>query len=331
MSAFQVGIIAVLFCLNALDGFDVLAISFAAPGISREWSVSPQALGFLISLGLFANAAGSLLVAPFADRIGRRPMIFLSLAAMTAGMLLCSLAGGTATLGAGRLVTGVGVGALVPCISALASEYSNRRYRDFGVIVMAIGFPVGGLVGGQASAWLLQHFDWRSVFVGGGLATGLMMLVPLWWVPESIDYLLTPPPCRLAGARQLDPAAPRTAVRAGAPGRRCGRQRSDRVRSRSPAGTSDDHSDCHSHLCFAQCNALLLPELDSEDRRRSRAVPTSSRFGCCLVQRRRHRRRGDCRLAGDVHPDPLSDNRRGCAAQPHLCGCSLTRPVSCQP
>jgi benzoate transport len=190
MSSFQVLIIAVLFCLNALDGFDVLAIAFAAPGITKDWSLSSQTIGFIISVGLFANAAGSLFVAPLADRIGRRPMILLSLAAMTTGMVLCAIADNTGLLSAGRLVTGVGVGALIPCISALASEYSNRKYRDFGVIVMAIGFPVGGLVGGQASAVLLQHFDWRAVFVGGGVVTGLLVLAPLLLVPESIDYLL---------------------------------------------------------------------------------------------------------------------------------------------
>jgi len=190
MGSFQVRILAVLFCLNALDGFDVLAIAFAAPGISKDWSLSPQTLGFIISLGLFANAAGALLVAPIADRIGRRPMILLSLAAMTAGMLLCAIADNTGLLCAGRLITGVGVGALIPCISALAAEYSSPGYRDFSVIIMAIGFPVGGLVGGQAAAVLLQHFDWRAVFVSGGLATGLLAVAPLFLVPESVDYLL---------------------------------------------------------------------------------------------------------------------------------------------
>jgi benzoate transport len=190
MGSFQVRIIAVLFCLNALDGFDVLAIAFAAPGITQAWSLSPRTIGFVISVGLFANAAGALLVAPLADRFGRRPLILLSLAAMTAGMLLCAVAGNTGMLSTGRLITGLGVGALIPCISALAAEYSSSRYRDFAVIVMAIGFPVGGLVGGQASAVLLQHFDWRAVFVAGGIATALLTLAPLWLVPESVDHLL---------------------------------------------------------------------------------------------------------------------------------------------
>jgi benzoate transport len=190
MTAFQFGILAVLFCLNGLDGFDVLAIAFAAPGIAREWAISSEALGVVISLGLFANAFGSLFVAPLADSIGRRPMIFLSLTAMTAGMLLSAVATGLVALSLGRLITGIGVGALVPCISALAAEYSNRRYRDFGVIVMAIGFPVGGLVGGQGAALLLQHFDWRSVFVAGAIASAVLMLAPLWQAPESLEYLL---------------------------------------------------------------------------------------------------------------------------------------------
>ena len=196
MTAFQFGIIAVLFCLNGLDGFDVLAISFAAPGVVREWTISPQTLGAVISLGLFANAFGSLFLAPFADRIGRRPMIFLSLAGMTFGMLLSAAATGMMTLSIGRLITGIGVGALVPTISALAAEYCNQRYRDFGVIIMAIGFPVGGLVGGQAAALLLQYFDWRSVFVAGAVASAALMLAPLWLVPESIEYLLARRPAR---------------------------------------------------------------------------------------------------------------------------------------
>ncbi len=191
MGRHQWRIIAVLFGLNALDGFDVLAIAFAAPGITREWPVSAQALGFVISVGLFANCAGALLIAPLADRIGRRPMIFGCLAAMTAGMFLSAAATSMTLLSVSRLITGVGVGALIPCISALASEYSSKRYRDFGVIVMAIGFPVGGLVGGQASALLLQYLDWRAVFVLGGAITALMFLAPLRVVPESIDFLLS--------------------------------------------------------------------------------------------------------------------------------------------
>jgi MFS family permease len=188
MAGFLFVIIAVLFCLNALDGFDALAISFAAPGMTHEWGTSPQALGVVISLGLLATGLGSLGVAPLADKFGRRPLIFASLASMTAGMLICAVAPGITLLSVGRVFTGVGVGALVPSISALTAEYCGPRYKERGVIIMAIGFPAGGLAGGQAAALLLQHFDWRSVFVAGGAATAVMALAPLLWVPESVEF-----------------------------------------------------------------------------------------------------------------------------------------------
>jgi len=190
LSMLQIGIIAVLFCLNALDGFDVLAISFALPGIARGWAISPGELGVVISIGLGATGASSLLLAPLADRIGRRPMILLSLVVMTAGMLICALASGVVTLATGRLLTGVGVGAIVPCISALAAEYANRRYRDLAVVVVAVGFPAGGLLGGTLASLLLSHFDWRSVFVAGAVTTGVLMLAPIFYLPESIEYLI---------------------------------------------------------------------------------------------------------------------------------------------
>ena len=34
--------------LNALDGFDVLSISFASPGIAREWGIDKAILGWVL-------------------------------------------------------------------------------------------------------------------------------------------------------------------------------------------------------------------------------------------------------------------------------------------
>src|ERR1700679_2646238 len=121
MTPFQIAAIAMLFCLNALDGFDVLAVAFAAPGLTKDWSITPGELGLVISLRLFGSGFGSLIIDPLGDRIGRRPMIFWSLGAMAAGMLLCAVATAVGTLSVGRLITGIGVGAVVPSSAALTA------------------------------------------------------------------------------------------------------------------------------------------------------------------------------------------------------------------
>ena len=50
MTARQFVAIGVCVLLNALDGFDVLSISFASPGIAKEWGIDRAALGVVLSM-----------------------------------------------------------------------------------------------------------------------------------------------------------------------------------------------------------------------------------------------------------------------------------------
>ena len=68
MSRFQWGVVAIMVGLNALDGFDVLSISFASPGIATAWGIDRAALGFVLSMELIGMALGSLVLGGAADR-----------------------------------------------------------------------------------------------------------------------------------------------------------------------------------------------------------------------------------------------------------------------
>ena len=48
--------------LNAMDGFDVLSISFASPGIAKDWGVDKATLGWVLSMELVGMAMGSVLL-----------------------------------------------------------------------------------------------------------------------------------------------------------------------------------------------------------------------------------------------------------------------------
>ncbi len=189
MGAHQYFIIILLVLLNAIDGFDVLAVTFAAPGISEDWSISRSALGAVIAASVIGMAVGSIFLAPVADRIGRRPVILICLAIMAVGMLLTATADSIAMLSAYRIFTGIGIGGMIPSLTAVAAEFSNEKRRDFAVSAMTIGYPLGGLLGGFMSAELVQIGGWRTIFTAGGLIT--LSFLPIIWfgLPESIDYL----------------------------------------------------------------------------------------------------------------------------------------------
>ena len=189
MSRLQILIVGITIALNALDGFDVLSISFASPGIATEWGIDRAALGIVLSMELVGMAFGSILLGGVADKIGRRQTILGCLIVMAVGMIMATTVTGLADLSAWRVVTGLGIGGMLAAINAVAAEFSNTRHRHLSVSLMALGYPVGAVVGGTVAAQLLQGHDWRSVFYFGAGATTVLIPVVYFVVPESVHWL----------------------------------------------------------------------------------------------------------------------------------------------
>ncbi|WP_298199174.1 MFS transporter [Novosphingobium sp.] len=190
MTGRQLVAIAMCVLLNALDGFDVLSISFASPGISKEWGIDRPALGVVLSMELIGMMVGSVLLGQLADRVGRRFTVMACLVIMAAGMVATTQVGSIEALAATRLFTGLGIGGMLAVINALAAEFANERSRGAAVAIMAAGYPVGGIAGGAIASGLLAQGDWRDVFwLGAGLTALFLPLVPLF-VPEPVSALL---------------------------------------------------------------------------------------------------------------------------------------------
>lgn len=194
MHRFQ--IFAVLMCilLNALDGFDVLAISFASPGIAAEWSIDRAALGIVLAMELIGMAIGSITLGNLADRLGRRPTILGCLLVMTLGMTASAFADSLNHLLIYRFLTGLGVGGMLASTNALVAEFANAKYRNLAVILMATGYPIGAIVGGSISTILLDHYSWHAIFIFGGAVTGFFLIICWFYLPESVNFLVAKQP-----------------------------------------------------------------------------------------------------------------------------------------
>lgn len=189
MSRLQYLIIGLTVGLNALDGFDVLAISFAGPGIVQEWELGSVGLGFVLSMELIGMAVGSVLLGGIADKIGRRPTIMGCLFAMAIGMFMVTTTSSLAELSIWRVITGLGIGGMLAAINAVAAEFSSLKERARMIAIMTIGYPVGGVVGGSIVTQLMQVFDWRAVFYFGAAATVIFIPLTYFILPESVHWL----------------------------------------------------------------------------------------------------------------------------------------------
>jgi benzoate transport len=194
MSPLQITVVAITILLNAIDGFDVLSISFAAPGIAKEWGTPQAALGVVMSMELIGMAIGSFFLGGVADRMGRRPTLLGCLIVMTAGMLLVTTATDAIQLSVWRVLVGLGIGGILACVNAVVAEFSNVKRRGMCISLMVIGYPLGGTFGGMLASHLLQTHDWRVIFYVGAVMTGVLVPAVYFLVPESVHWLVKKQP-----------------------------------------------------------------------------------------------------------------------------------------
>ncbi len=189
MSGWQIVAVIVAICLNALDGFDVAAVSFASPSIAAEWNVSRDVLGWVLSMELIGMAVGSVLMGGIADLFGRRPVIIASLILMALGMFFASGANSVVEMSLCRLFTGFGIGGMIATLTALVVEFSNCNYKNLVISILVVGYPSGAVLSGTIARLTLENGSWRSIFEVGAIAASAM--IPLTWflIPESPAYL----------------------------------------------------------------------------------------------------------------------------------------------
>jgi AAHS family 4-hydroxybenzoate transporter-like MFS transporter len=189
VTGIQIAVVAVCFILNMLDGIDVLAVSFAAPPITNEWSLSSKAMGSVFSAGLIGMTLGAMFLASLADRMGRRNMLLLCVLMVAVGTAFTGLVSDLNQLIVLRIITGLGIGSMLASLTSMVSEYVPARRRNLGISIMVGGYPLGAIFGGFLAAWVIPEFGWRTMFVAFGAITAIMFPIVLI-LPESLHFLV---------------------------------------------------------------------------------------------------------------------------------------------
>jgi MFS transporter, AAHS family, 4-hydroxybenzoate transporter len=194
-------IVGLCFAINMVDGMDIVIMSFIAPALAIDWDIAPDALGIVFSAGLLGMAIGGLLIAPTADRFGRRRLILAALALMSAGMIGSGFVTTVPLLVAARIVVGAGIGTALATMAALVAEAAPASQRNLAVGVVQAGYPLAAVFTGLVAAQALPTWGWQPLLLAAGLGT-LLMLPIAWRVLRAPDSG--------AAARAAPPPALRT-------------------------------------------------------------------------------------------------------------------------
>jgi benzoate transport len=158
--------------------------------LAEEWAIAPAALGIVFSAGLVGMTTGAMFVAPYADTIGRRKLILLSILMTGGGVLVTSFVNSIGALVLMRFISGMGIGAMLASVATMAAEFAPDRRRNLILGSVLAGYPIGATLFGLFAADIIPAHGWRAIFLVAGFAS--LATFPLVWLllPESLTFLL---------------------------------------------------------------------------------------------------------------------------------------------
>jgi MFS transporter, AAHS family, 4-hydroxybenzoate transporter len=185
---FQRQIAALCSIIAALEGFNTQSVGYIAPLMAQAFDLQPRDLTLLFSLGLIGLLLGALIIAPVADRAGRRTILIYCVPLLGLFSLLTAFSISIAMLDVLRFLTGLAIGGALPNTIALTSEYAPRRRRAVMVAIMFSGFIIGSIIAALTAGWFASA-GWQSVFIVGGMASLVAAPLFVFALPESVRFL----------------------------------------------------------------------------------------------------------------------------------------------
>lgn len=181
-----VRVVSVCILIAVLEGYDIQAIGVAAPTLAPALKLGPQAVGLAGSMAMVGLIFGAAIGGGVADRIGRRPVLAASAACFGLFSLMTAFAADAQMLLLSRFLTGLGFGGAMPNMIAMAGEASPPQRRISTVTAIFVGMPAGGAIAALIARFLPAGFDWRLIFLLGGIAPLVIAPLAAFALPETL-------------------------------------------------------------------------------------------------------------------------------------------------
>ena len=188
IGSFTIRLVFLSFVIMLTDGYDLLAASYGAPALISAWHVNPAALGPVFSAIPLGMVVGSPLLGWLGDKIGRRRTVILGTLIYGVFTLFCAGATSISELMVLRFITGIGLGGMLPNITALNAEFAPKRVRATLVVLMFMGVTAGSTLPALVVA-AFPPYGWQGLYIIGGVVPLLLSIVLFFWLPESLKYL----------------------------------------------------------------------------------------------------------------------------------------------
>lgn len=165
--------------LIMLSAFEALAVTTIMPAVSRELN-GAGLYAFAFAGPLAVSVVGMVLAGAWSDRGNPRNALFASVALFVAGLMVAGTATAMGVFVAGRLVHGLGGGALTVALYVIVARVYPPALHAKIFAGFAAAWVIPSLIGPLIAGVLAETVGWRWVFLGvvGLVCLAMLMVVP---------------------------------------------------------------------------------------------------------------------------------------------------------
>ena len=169
------------FVATVINYLDRQALSVVAPFLKKEFEMTNEAYGYVLSAFMLAYTISNGVSGPLIDRLGTRLGYAVSMAVWSTAGILHALTMGAWSLAGFRFLLGIGEAGNWPAAVKVVAEWFPARERALACGIFNSGAAIGAIIAPPLMAWLVHHYGWQMAFVLIGL-TGYAWLIGWWFV-----------------------------------------------------------------------------------------------------------------------------------------------------
>jgi MFS transporter, SP family, arabinose:H+ symporter len=177
-----------------LFGFDTAVIAGTTQQLTQVFSLTPNELGFTVSIALLGTIIGAMFSGILGDRLGGRESLRILAACYVISALGCAFSWSWTSLLVFRFIGGLGIGGSSVLGPVYIAEIAPARWRGMLVGCFQVNVVVGILVAYLSNYLIgLANFgvsEWRWM-LGVAALPAILFFVMLFGIPRSARWLVT--------------------------------------------------------------------------------------------------------------------------------------------
>src|SRR3954470_3514276 len=162
-----------------LQVLDTTIANVALPHMMASLSATQDTINWVLTSYIVASAIALPISGWLADKVGRKPLLLISVVCFTIASVLCATATSLTEMVLFRAFQGVSGAFIVPLAQATLFDINPKEKHGQAMALFGGGVMIGPILGPVLGGWLTDNYNWRWVFLVnlpvGILCTFVMM------------------------------------------------------------------------------------------------------------------------------------------------------------